>query len=589
VRLLQETSGAALSRAASDRGLLARIGTLERAFEEDQARPPRGPMAPERPVAYLSAEFGVHQSLPIYSGGLGGLAGDFLKEASDQALPLVAVGLMYRHGYFRQRLDASGWQQEYWIDTDPGRLPAALVSSPDGQPLTITVSIGESSVTTQIWHVAVGRVPLFLLDADRPENSLLDRWITSQLYVADPITRLAQYALLGVGGLRALQAMGIEPGLVHLNEGHAAFSVLELAASAARRGTVGVAALEAARRRTVFTTHTPVAAGNETYAPEQVIGMLRSVIAELGVDPDTIIRLGRVHPDDGAEPFGVTQFSLRMSQSANAVSRRHGAVARAMWRELWPERDVDAVPITHVTNGVHPASWIGPAMRSVIDRHLGDGWWRRTGDAATWAPLDAVPAAELWSARCVQRADLVQFVKEYGGIDRLVERQPRHLIEAAGRAFDPSVLTIGFARRIATYKRLLLLIQDPERVLSLLAGPYPGAIPVCRKGAPQRRGGQTRRAGAVSLQGRAQRPRASRVPARLRPGAGRTPGAGLRRVAEPAPPTPGGQRHQRDESSHQRRAARERARRLVGGGLRREQRLGSGGRRRPRRERAGCT
>ena len=247
VRLLQEASGEALARAAGDSGLLAEVASLEDAFAADLRRPVVGPVAPERPIAFLCAEYGVHRSLPIYSGGLGGLAGDLLKEASDRALPLVAVGLMYRQGYFRQRLDVSGWQHEYWIDVDPERLPAALVRAADGRPLRITVPIRGREVSAQIWRVAVGRVPLFLLDADVPENGRLDRWITSQLYVADPITRLSQYALLGVGGVRALEALGIEPGLVHLNEGHAAFAVLELARREVARGVSVETALQAAR------------------------------------------------------------------------------------------------------------------------------------------------------------------------------------------------------------------------------------------------------------------------------------------------------------------------------------------------------
>jgi uncharacterized protein DUF3417 len=227
VRLLREASGESLARAAADHALLARVAAVEDAFAADLDRAPAGDVLPERPIAFLCAEYGVHQSLPVYAGGLGGLAGDLLKEASDRALPLVSVGLLYRQGYFRQRLDATGWQHEYWIDVDPERLPAALVRAPDGGRLTITVRIFETEVKAQIWRVAVGRVPLFLLDADLPENGLLERWITSQLYVADPVTRLSQYVLLGVGGLRALAAMGIEPGIVHLNEGHAGFAVLE--------------------------------------------------------------------------------------------------------------------------------------------------------------------------------------------------------------------------------------------------------------------------------------------------------------------------------------------------------------------------
>ncbi|HYB25660.1 MAG TPA: alpha-glucan family phosphorylase [Solirubrobacteraceae bacterium] len=472
VRLLQEVSSEALDRAAADPDLLARVALLENTFTADFRRPAVGPVAPERPIAFFCAEYGVHQSLPIYSGGLGALAGDVLKEASDRALPMVAVGLLYRQGYFRQRLEASGWQQEYWTDIDPERLPAALVRGPDGQPLTITVPIRGTEVTAQIWRVAVGRVPLLLLDTDRPENGRLERWITSQLYVADPITRLSQYALLGVGGVRALAAVGIDPALVHLNEGHAGFAALEMARAEAARGASAEAALEAARQRTVFTTHTPVAAGNETYSREDVISTLGAVIAELGVDPEEIVGLGRNRTGDYGEPFGVTQFSLRMSRAANGVSRRHASVAREMWRGLWPHRPVDAVPITHVTNGVHLASWIGPPMRRLLDRHLGEDWWRRADDEGTWAALDAVPDAELWSARREQRTELVEFVKQRSGIDRLAERQPRPEIEAAARAFDPDVLTIGFARRNATYKRIRLLIQNPGRALRLLAGPY---------------------------------------------------------------------------------------------------------------------
>ena len=229
--------------------------------------------------------------------------------------------------------------------------------------------------------------------------------------------------------------------------------------------------MQAARQRTVFTTHTPVAAGNETYSREDVIDTIGGVAAGLGVDPELLMRLGRYHPEDGQEPFGMTTLSLRMSRSANGVSRRHGAVAREMWHGLWPERSLEAVPITHVTNGVHLPSWVGPAMRGLLDRHLGQDWWRRASDAATWEALDAVPDGELWEARREQRAELVEFVKDRSGIDRLAERQPRPGIEAAARAFDPDVLTIGFARRNATYKRIGLLSHDPARTLALLAGP----------------------------------------------------------------------------------------------------------------------
>ena len=265
VRLLQESPGRVLRRAAEDRELVERGAAVEAAINADLQRPPReGPYGPAHPVAFLCSEYGVHVSLPVYSGGLGALAGDLLKEASDRAVPMVAVGLMYRKGYFRQRVDASGWQHEYWIETDPERLPAALVTAADGAPLTVTVPIGDSDVTARVWRVEVGRVALFLLDTDCPENDPLERWITGRLYDGDAQTRLAQYTLLGVGGVRALRAMGLEPGVIHLNEGHAALAPLELAQVDNGHG-IGHA-VEVARARTVFTTHTPVPA---------VIGELR--------------------------------------------------------------------------------------------------------------------------------------------------------------------------------------------------------------------------------------------------------------------------------------------------------------------------
>src|SRR4051812_16970644 len=379
VRLLQEVSTAALERAAGDEQVLGLMGEVEKAIDDDLARPAaHGPVGAERPVAFFCAEYGVHRSLPVYSGGLGALAGDILKEASDRALPLVGVGLMYHQGYFRQRIDASGWQQEYWVETDPDRLPAALVTGEDATPLTVTVPINGEDVVAQVWRVDVGRVALYLLDAERPENSHLARWISSQLYTGDPQTRLAQYLLLGVGGMRALRAMGIEPGVVHLNEGHAAFAQLELGDP----------------DRTIFTTHTPGPARNDTYPADDVRGALQG----FDTDVEEIIRLGRTHPDDEHEPFGVTQYALRTSRGANAVARRHGEVAREMWHDLWPDRPVDDVPVTHVTNGVHVPTWVGGPMRRLLDHHLGDGWMHRAADPGTWAPVEQISDEELWAA-----------------------------------------------------------------------------------------------------------------------------------------------------------------------------------------------
>jgi starch phosphorylase len=463
VRMLQEVSAGSLELAANNEELLARIAAVQAAIEEE-------PADDERRIAFFCAEYGLHASLPIYSGGLGALAGDILKAASDLAVPLVAVGLMYHQGYFRQRIDATGWQQEYWVETDPDRLPAALVTGEDDTPLTVTVPINGEDVVAQVWRVDVGRVPLYLLDAERPENSHLARWTSSQLYTGDPQTRLAQYLLLGVGGMRALRAMGIEPGVVHLNEGHAAFAQLELGDP----------------DRTIFTTHTPVPAGNDTYPADEV----RHALQGLDADVEELIRLGRTHPDDEHEPFGVTQYALRTSRAANAVARRHGEVAREMWHGLWPDRDVDDVPITHVTNGVHVPTWVGGPMRRLLDRHLGEDWMARSADPATWAPVEQIPDEELWAVRAEQRATLVDYVRDRSAADRLSRGEHRDYVEAAARAFDPDVVTIGFARRLATYKRLTLLISDPERALNLLRGERPIQIVIAGKAHPRDEGGK---------------------------------------------------------------------------------------------------
>jgi starch phosphorylase len=463
VRLLQETPLAALERAADDHELVERARALD-----DLIRGEIEDAAHEQPVAFFCAEYGVHASLPVYSGGLGVLAGDLVKEFSDRALPVVAVGLMYRQGYFRQRIDAGGWQHEYWVDTDPARLPAALVAGEDGEPLTVEVPIGERDVRARVWRVDVGRVPLFLLDTDVPGNDRVARWISSRLYVGDPELRLAQYVLLGVGGARALKALAIQPGTLHLNEGHAALAPLELPDARAQ-----------------FTTHTPVPAGNDTYPADQVRATVARLCEQLGRPADELIRLGRTNPDDEDESFGVTQFALRLSDAANGVSRRHGEVARAMWHGLWPDRSLDAVPIGHVTNGVHLPTWVGAPMRELLDRHLGEGWLDRAADPVTWSGVGSIPGHELWGARAAQRAELVRFAQDRSVSDRLGRNDVPAYVEAAARTFDPDVLTIGFARRVATYKRLAMLANDHDRLLALLSGERPVQVLLAGKAHPR--------------------------------------------------------------------------------------------------------
>ncbi len=310
------------------------------------------------------------------------------------------------------------------------------------------------------------------------------RWVTARLYESDPVIRLSQYVLLGAGGIRALEALGIEPGVIHLNEGHAALAPLALAAGLSN-GQGASHGLAQAQARTVFTTHTPVPAGNDSYPVEQVGRAIGRLAGELDIPADTVLGLGRTHPDRTDEPFGVTQVALRLSRSANGVSRRHGEVARGMWAPLWPDAPEDQIPIGHVTNGVHVPTWIGGPLRGLLARHLGPDWMSRATDPQTWAAVDQIPDEELWEARQRQRGELIEFVRRRSMLDRLMRGDARDYVDAALRAFDDGALTIGFARRVATYKRLELLTRDPEWTVSLLAGERPVQVVLAGKAHPR--------------------------------------------------------------------------------------------------------
>lgn len=485
IRLLQEISSARLEEAAAEAELTGRARELRDAMRADLGRPRDETVgAPERPVAFFCTEFGVHGSLPLYAGGLGVLAGDYLKEASDRALPILGVGLFYHQGYFHQRLDPSGWQHEYWTPNDPDRLPMVTVTDGDDRPLRVTVPLWGREVAVEIRRVDVGSVPLYLLDAELPENATIDAWTTSRLYVGDRRFRLAQYALLGIGGVRALRALGYDPSAVHLNEGHAAIALLELLREEVRAGRSLDDATEAVRRRTVFTTHTPVAAGNESYPADWLLQVLGDLPAALGTDEGHVLGFGRVHPHDPQEAFGLTPAGLRLSRFANGVSRRHGEVARTMWRELYPDREPDDVPIAHVTNGVHLPTWTARPMRELLEAHLGPEWIDRTTDPEVWAKVDAIPDEDLWEVRRRQREGLVAHARERALVDRLARGEPVEYVEAAAEAFDPEALTIGFARRAALYKRLYLLAHDPDRAAALVGGERPVQVLLAGKPHP---------------------------------------------------------------------------------------------------------
>lgn len=449
-------------------GLHAYLGRPA-ASEAEQYRQKRG----GQPVAYFSAEFGLHESLPLYAGGLGILAGDHLKSASDLGLPLIGVGLRYRQGYFRQSLDATGWQVESYTDTPFGQLPIGLLLKNDGTPHCVEVPIRDRTVTLQLWGIRVGRVPLLLLDSDRDDNHPDDRWITGHLYGGDRATRLAQEMVLGIGGVRALRLLGYQPAVFHMNEGHAAFLGLELIREGLERGQAWEEALNAVRGSAVFTTHTPVAAGHDEFDQTQFSQFMSSYLEELStgrfpISHEKLMRLGRVNPQETAAPFGMTPLALHVSRKVNGVSRLHGRVAREMWQAFWPETPVEDVPITSVTNGVHLGSWMAPAWRELLDRHLGERWIEHQHDPQTWEAIDTIPDAELWAVHQRLKHRMVEFARGRARTFRLTTGASPEYVEAAEDALLPDALTLGFARRVATYKRLGLLLQDPERALGLV-------------------------------------------------------------------------------------------------------------------------
>jgi starch phosphorylase len=470
-------------RAERNPALLERVDALARATAEYVARPDGDFPGLEGPVAFLCAEFGFHVSLPIYSGGLGVLAGDILKEASDQALPMVGVGLLYRRGYFRQRLDLDGRQHEYWVPLDPKSLPLVRVTNEDGSPLRLQVELWGAPLAFQVWRVDVGRVPLLLLDTEIPANDQVQRWTTARLYEGNRAIRLAQYGLLGLGGARVLEALGIEPAVIHLNEGHPALAPLELAAARVAGGTAFGPALEEIRERVVFTTHTPVPAGNETYRRDEFLGAFAGLPERLGVDDETFLSLCRIDPSAQERP-GMTALALRVSDRRNGVSRLHGEVARAMWRPLFGSTDAGAVPIGHVTNGAHLPTFLGAPMGELLGRHLGEDWLTRAGEPETWEPVADIPNDELWQARCDARRRLLEFVRAETELDQLLRGEQIEEVRAVARCLEDDALTLGFARRLATYKRLHLLTHDPTRARAIFAGSHPVQLLIAGKAHP---------------------------------------------------------------------------------------------------------
>jgi starch phosphorylase len=421
------------------------------------------------PVAYFSAEFGIHESAPIYSGGLGVLSGDHIKGASGLGVPLVAIGLFYDQGYFKQHLDDDGWQQEEYIDTKVENLPMEPARDGKGRGITVEIDTREGRLLAKVWLMRVGRVPLYLLDCDVDGNKPEDRELTSRLYGGDVRTRIRQELVLGVGGVKALRALGIKPGCYHLNEGHSAFAPLEVIRE--RMHDDGIPFDEALRQvaqRTVFTTHTPVPAGHDRFDGRLIEEHLGPLRERLGISYEQLMGLGRVEPQNEHESFCMTVIGLKLSRRANAVSSLHGQVSRRMWAHLWPWRMEEEVPIGHITNGVHIPTWLAHPMAQLYDKYLGAEWHARMGEPEVWQAIYDVDPGELWETHNVLKSRLLEFVR------RRVSRQSRRrnedpaIIEAARTVLDPNALTIGFARRFATYKRADLFIRNLDRMADLV-------------------------------------------------------------------------------------------------------------------------
>ncbi len=423
-------------------------------------------------VAYFSAEFGVNDSIPNYSGGLGVLAGDHVKSASDLNVPLVGMGLMYQQGYFRQYLTSDGWQQERYPENDFHNMPLRLMRNPENnEPLTVYVPMKDRQVATRIWKLSVGRISIYLLDTNNSLNTDADRKITDQLYGGDIEHRLQQEIILGIGGVRALKELEIEPAVYHMNEGHSAFVIPERLRSLLDQGLSMEEASLLVRSTTIFTTHTPVPAGNDVFPSDLIRSYFTGFVKELGFSMDEFLGFGRVHPEDKSEGFCMTVLALKNSAFANGVSKLHGKVSRKMWKELYPTVELDEVPIGHVTNGVHVPSWISIEMAMLYYRYLGPKWVEDPDNEKVWERASSIPDGEIWRTHERRRERLVAFTRKrlIQSLNRRGARQQE--IQNAREVLDPEALTIGFARRFATYKRGDLIFSDPDRLAGILNDP----------------------------------------------------------------------------------------------------------------------
>ena len=467
-KMLRDFPSSLLEKAGSDKDYLRRydeVMTVFRNYMKPKNCAMLGPVSMDQKyaVAYFSAEFGLHRSLPFYAGGLGFLAGDFIKECSDLCVPLVAVGFMYPEGYFKQRIPDDGWQQNLIESVNREAAPISKVMGKDGNQLVIKVPLTDPAIHVAVWKVSVGHISLYLMDTNIEINDPWNRGISARLYTGDLEQRLRQEIVLGLGGAQMLKALGIDHYLLHLNEGHAAFAILERIRETIATGKDFSAALKKNINGTIFTTHTPVPAGHDVFPFQLIEKYFHSYWPSLELDRNAFFQLG-IHPEKPEQGFNMTAFAMRLSGCRNAVSRRHAQVSQNMWQSLWPDVPEDKVPIDYVTNGVHVPTWIEPKMKLLLDKYIGADWLDNHDDPAVWQNIDKIPDIELWQTHYWLKVKLIDAIRERARLRWADGDASTSITLTSGAFLDPSVLTIGFARRFATYKRALLIFKDLERL-----------------------------------------------------------------------------------------------------------------------------
>lgn len=472
VQMLQEISAHTLQQAAEDGSFVRQYNKVLMQYDAEMKNGrswfhTEYPQYTNKTIAYFSFEFGLHSSIPIYSGGLGILSGDHAKEASDLGLPFVGVGFMYPQGYFRQRIPSHGWQEAVYQQLDITKAPIRPVKQEDGRDLRVSVSLSGRPVYVKVWYIQVGRNPLYLLDTDVDENDPWDRELSARLYSGDSETRIRQEIVLGVGGVRVLRALGINPNVWHMNEGHSAFLTLENVREKVASGMSFTEAREAVRKESVFTTHTPVPAGHDAFSFHIVEKYFQGFWDELGISREEFLSLGE-HQEEWGTAFNMTVLALRLSGQANGVSKLHGQVSREMWVDVWPGRPAEEIPISSITNGIHIPTWVAGEIHYIFDKYFGPGWRENRDDPTLWQRIAEVPDQELWETHLTLKRKLVSFLRERVRRRWVDGRNDPTQVLTSGTLLDPEALTIGFARRFATYKRATLIFRDLERLQRIL-------------------------------------------------------------------------------------------------------------------------